>query len=206
MTIDDIDRFRYAGDCIPGSHRYEYMKAVYGDPAKLIHQEYCYCGVKIQSNHLITDGQYIMVLGSCCIKKFVKNGVKINCSLCHEVHRNRNRAYICNTCKLTRCSICTGDKLVIEGICTPCRLQVLRNPVKQLELIQLISTDEWKWDELSHTINIKRIDLPNITFKLKDYAKMCGAQWDMQNRIWYIYSNSPYVHRLQTMGISWIPF
>jgi len=64
----------------------------------------CVCGHHIEENCYITDGEQILVLGNCCIKKFIPKSSR-TCEDCGEPHKNRvvNRG---NNCR--------------EGICDEC--------------------------------------------------------------------------------------
>jgi len=56
----------------------------------------CICGHNIKENCYITDGQQILTLGNCCIKKFIPKSSR-TCEECGEPHKNRigNK---CNNC------------------------------------------------------------------------------------------------------------
>ena len=68
----------------------------------------CICGHKIIENCYITDETNILVLGNCCIKRFIPKSGR-TCDKCGESHRNRiiNR---CNTCRkktfYKKCNTC----------------------------------------------------------------------------------------------------
>jgi len=74
-------------------------------------EEYCICGHKIRYNCYITDDNEIIVLGNCCIKKFITKNTR-SCSVCSNTHSNRiiNK---CNTCRLLYCRKC--DKRIYNG-------------------------------------------------------------------------------------------
>ena len=64
----------------------------------------CVCGHYIEENCYITDGEQILVLGNCCIKKFIPKSSR-TCEKCGEPHKNRvvNR---CNNCRVGICDEC----------------------------------------------------------------------------------------------------
>lgn len=64
----------------------------------------CVCGHHIEENCYITNGKEILILGNCCIKKFIPKSSR-TCEKCGESHRNRvvNR---CNKCRVGICDIC----------------------------------------------------------------------------------------------------
>lgn len=70
----------------------------------------CVCGHHIVENCFITNGERIIVLGNCCIKKFIPKSTR-TCSICGEPHKNRivDR---CNDCRIGLCDVC--DKPINE--------------------------------------------------------------------------------------------
>jgi len=67
----------------------------------------CVCGHQITENCFITNGARIIVLGNCCIKRFIPKSTR-TCEECGEPHRNRivNR---CNECRIGLCDGCDRD-------------------------------------------------------------------------------------------------
>ena len=66
----------------------------------------CVCSHAIVENCYITDGDNILILGNCCIKKFMPEGLSgRTCSLCDAPHKNRivDR---CNDCREGLCDGC----------------------------------------------------------------------------------------------------
>ena len=61
-----------------------------------------------EDNHIFTSilykGDEIIVLGNCCIKKFIPSSGR-TCEECDEPHRNRKHN-ICNSCLENRCFEC----------------------------------------------------------------------------------------------------
>jgi hypothetical protein len=72
-----------------------------------LHVDKCICGHHIEENCFITNGDRIIVLGNCCIKRFVPKSTR-TCSECGEPHRNRvvDR---CNECRIGICDGCGRD-------------------------------------------------------------------------------------------------
>jgi len=62
------------------------------------HKDQCVCKQRIHINMFITDDKRIIVVGSDCIKKFTKDGLRRTCDDCGVVHKNRlvNK---CNDCR-----------------------------------------------------------------------------------------------------------
>lgn len=104
LTIEEINKskWRYCGGdfnqhlkyynlCYPGSEL----------PSKELE---CVCGHDIKNNCYITDGKELLVLGSCCIKRFKKNCSRI-CEDCGNNHRNR-KVNRCKDCRKGKCDYC----------------------------------------------------------------------------------------------------
>jgi hypothetical protein len=64
----------------------------------------CVCGHYITENCYITDGIRLLVLGNCCIKKFIPKNTR-TCSNCENPHKNR-KVNKCNKCRVGFCDIC----------------------------------------------------------------------------------------------------
>lgn len=63
------------------------------------HKSNCVCGHYIEENCYITNGEDILVLGNCCIKKFLpKNCSGRTCRVCKCTHRNR-KDNLCHNCR-----------------------------------------------------------------------------------------------------------
>lgn len=109
LTIEEIQSglWSYAGGD-SGGH-YNYWKLIHrATSVKKIptHQEKCICGHKIVEQCYITNGERFIVLGNCCIKRFIPKELSgRTCSTCHKPHKNRivNR---CNVCRVGVCDIC----------------------------------------------------------------------------------------------------
>lgn len=64
----------------------------------------CVCGHAIQENCYITNGTEIIVMGNCCIKRFVSYSSR-TCDKCKKPHRNR-KVNLCNNCRQDTCLKC----------------------------------------------------------------------------------------------------
>lgn len=104
LTIEEINKtgWKYCGGN-KNSHL-NYFKICLPDYDLPEQINECVCGHTIKENCYITDGNSILILGNCCIKKFVKKCNRI-CEICGEVHRNSsvNR---CNDCRYGICDKC----------------------------------------------------------------------------------------------------
>jgi hypothetical protein len=98
-----ISTFRYAGGNMQDRHK-NYFKLVYKNDKYPASKSHCLCGHKITENCYITDGDTILTLGNCCIKRFIPKACR-TCHICGTGHRNRivNR---CMKCRYGMCDIC----------------------------------------------------------------------------------------------------
>ena len=104
LTYDDVkNNFRYYGGDT-GRHR-NYLSICHTYKLPLpSHAKKCVCDHNIVENCYITDDKQILVIGNCCIKKFITKSSR-TCERCHASHNNRivNR---CNDCRKGRCDTC----------------------------------------------------------------------------------------------------
>jgi|TARA_R110000782_G_scaffold117136_1_gene207244 hypothetical protein len=103
MTIEEIQTYKYVGGN-RGSHR-NYFKLVFGENEELPeHQEYCVCNHKISDNCYIFKDDAFIVMGNCCIKKFITKSGR-TCAECLQPHINRKHN-LCNSCLDGKCFEC----------------------------------------------------------------------------------------------------
>jgi hypothetical protein len=104
LTYDEIlnSNWRYCGGR-SGRHL-NYFKLCCKDDDLPDPVNECVCGHIIKENCYITDGKQLLVLGNCCIKKFIPNSSR-TCEKCGEPHKNRvvNR---CENCRIGVCDVC----------------------------------------------------------------------------------------------------
>jgi hypothetical protein len=127
ITMDQFKEFKYAGGS-KGAHA-NYFKTAYPSVENLPHKDKCICGHRIVENcYVFKDGIFI-VLGNCCIKKYVTKSGR-TCEDCGESHKNR-KVNKCNECKKkkycydckvlitrprhTHCHKCYFKDLMIKG-------------------------------------------------------------------------------------------
>lgn len=117
LTIDDIKNWRYCGGD-RGRHL-KYFEIACPNSDFPPHQDYCICGHAIVENCYITNGSTILVLGNCCIKKFITKSGR-TCEFCDKPHLNRvvNR---CNKCRSGRCDKCGKYCNPRYKICYTCK-------------------------------------------------------------------------------------
>ena len=78
----------------------------------------CICGIDIIRNYYITDGNDVLVIGSECIRHFVRRHGKKLCSTCKEPHKNR-KDNLCNDCREIERD-CKNYQLDQREICKTC--------------------------------------------------------------------------------------
>ena len=107
MTIEDLDDWKYCGGNL-GRH-YNYWVLQYGNTPLPEEEIECVCYHPIKEQCYITNGEELLVLGNCCIQKFVAKCTR-TCERCGDPHKNRiiNR---CNNCR---------DK----GFCKNCKTKI----------------------------------------------------------------------------------
>ncbi len=104
LSLEDIQKsnWKYCGGN-KGRHL-NYYKMMFKDKSLPKHEDKCVCGHDIKENCYITDGEQTLVLGNCCIKKFIiKN--KRTCEICDKPHKNR-KVNRCNECRVGICDDC----------------------------------------------------------------------------------------------------
>ncbi len=129
LTLEMIvrDGWKYCGGD-RGRHR-RYFSLCFPSRDAPSHKKRCVCWNKIDINCYITpskpnettNAQRILVLGSCCIKKFLpKEKGSRTCEKCGEPHRNRivNR---CHACRVGICDGCNRDIPEKRKKCHRCR-------------------------------------------------------------------------------------
>jgi hypothetical protein len=106
LTYDEIKKsnWKYCGGRSGRHLNYFKLCCKDDDLPELVNE--CVCGHKIEENCYITDGEQLLVLGNCCIKKFISKSSR-TCEKCGDSHKNRvvNR---CNNCREGFCDNC-GD-------------------------------------------------------------------------------------------------
>ncbi len=129
LTYEDIIKsgWRYCGG--DTGHHANYWDLTNVSAEQPYHHDNCVCSHHIYENCYICnrEGTRILVLGNCCIKKFMpKDKSGRTCSECGKPHRNRvvDR---CNECRRNRCDECgvyfrAGNKKK----CDTCRLSSMR--------------------------------------------------------------------------------
>lgn len=103
LSYDDIkNNWRYCGGNVGRHFNYFKLSCPNDDIPEKVNE--CVCGHLISENCYITDGDQILILGNCCIKKFIEKSGR-NCEQCGNPHKNRvvNR---CDECRRGKCDKC----------------------------------------------------------------------------------------------------
>ena len=119
LTLEEIQssNWRYCGGT-NGAHL-NYFKLMFKNKKPLLpHEDKCVCGHPIRENCFITDGTRFIVLGTCCIKKFVRYNSR-TCEECGEPHRNRI-VNLCNDCRKNVCEKCGEECDYPYRYCASC--------------------------------------------------------------------------------------
>ena len=143
LTYDDLIKYgwMYAGGDYDEHLRYFLLITNGTNLTQPDKKKFCICGVSIKRNAYIMnrDKTLMLVIGSCCIKRFVPKKTR-TCEICEKPHRNRkvnkcndcisnSKKKICNICakphrnrKMNKCNDC---KDIVE--CIRCKTQFKSN-------------------------------------------------------------------------------
>ena len=101
INYDEITsgKWKYCGGNV-GTHL-NYFQICHQNRVLPPFTDYCVCGHKIFINCYITNNETILVLGNCCIKKFIQQSSR-TCEKCGQPHKNR----IVNRCHHCRSGVC----------------------------------------------------------------------------------------------------
>ncbi len=164
-NIEDLQSFNYCGG--DKERHLKYFKLKYGDNIlPLDHEEHCICGHKIEENCYITNDINILVIGNCCIKKFIKNSGR-TCEICKQPHKNR-KVNRCNNCRIGVCDECENECNIKYKLCYNC------------------FNENRKYE-----INKPKIYL-SVLYHEKESLKEFGGRWDDDLKKWYIFEDSVY--------------
>ena len=107
MTLKDLEGWEYCGGT--KDQHLTYFRMRFGNIPLPEHVNKCLCRHPIVENCYITDGKEILVLGNCCIKRFVPKCTR-TCEICGDPHKNRT---------INRCNICRD-----KGFCKKCKKKI----------------------------------------------------------------------------------
>ena len=121
LTYDEIknSRWRYCGGN-KGRHL-AYYKLCYPKDDLPEQTNECVCGHYIDENCYITDKESLLILGNCCIKRFIPKSSR-TCDACGNPHQNR-KVNRCNTCRMGICDMCGVLCNPQYKMCYKCKFQ-----------------------------------------------------------------------------------
>lgn len=116
LTKDEIINWKYCGGNKGRHYKYFKLSCPNDDLPECTNE--CVCKHYIEENCYITNGEEILVLGNCCIKRFISKSGR-TCELCDEPHQNRivNR---CNDCRVGVCDKCSKECNPKYKLCFQC--------------------------------------------------------------------------------------
>jgi hypothetical protein len=94
---DVVNNWKYCGGDSGAHLKYWALTNPDMDVGELDRESKCICGHAIRRNCFISKGDGILILGSCCIKRFMKNSGR-TCSQCGAKHKTR-KYDLCRECK-----------------------------------------------------------------------------------------------------------
>lgn len=109
LTPEELKNYIYVGSNRDKGR--EYFREKFPDNTPFPDDEkQCVCGHNIQENCYVCpdprNGPYgIVVLGNCCVKKYIREKRSKTCQDCGEKHRNRN-VDLCHNCRDDICLDC----------------------------------------------------------------------------------------------------
>ena len=122
LTYEEFrQNWKYAGGNM-GRH-YNYWRLLYGEDKKMpAHTDQCLCKHNIKENCYITDGKEFLVVGNCCIKRFMIHKGR-TCEDCQGAHRNR-ASNVCNECREKRKREYHQQQLQDNASCVCCSKKI----------------------------------------------------------------------------------
>jgi len=140
LTKEDMIDWKYCGGRNgqnPRHYNYFKLSCPNDDLPSLVFE--CICGHDIKENCYITNGEEFLILGNCCIKKFLpsENSGR-TCEICKKPHRNTkdNR---CKQCRKKFCTDCDKEKYsnftkckdcVFNGKCHDCGKEISKSYIQ----------------------------------------------------------------------------
>lgn len=118
LSIEEIKSWTYCGSSGSAENR-NYFKVCFPEKELPTPSPTCVCGHGIVENCYITNGETILVLGSCCVKKFMKIPTR-SCMDCGAVHKRRISSK-CFDCDKGSCRHCFQECESNKNICKTCQ-------------------------------------------------------------------------------------
>jgi len=119
LTPEDMINWRYCGGRNGQQRHANYYKMACPNDDLPDLVDRCICGHKITENCYITNEYEIIILGNCCIKRFLpdENSGR-TCEVCKKPHKNRKNNR-CNDCRVGLCNEC-GKECGDYKTCAKC--------------------------------------------------------------------------------------
>lgn len=133
-----VSEYKYCGGDYENHKNYwELVKSsMPDDTPDPLHEDNCVCGQAIVRNAYIkNDDHHVIVVGSCCIKQFMPNGLHRTCEVCGEEHRNR-KVNRCNECRVGVCDDCGGKCSEKYSVCYSCKTGIPKTLEKDENVVK----------------------------------------------------------------------
>jgi Domain of unknown function (DUF5710) len=211
ITESELDNYNYCGGDTEEHKRY--FKIYFKNCLKTVempsHKDKCVCGHRIKRNCFITNDIDILVIGNCCIKKFMKNSgrtcnecgaphknIKINkcndckkehlkrrCLLCDDKLNNYSEDLYCDECMTNKCNEC-GDYCGLYKLCEFC--------YKNKKCIKC-GENSGKYKKCLTCKNNEIKIYFDVPFIDKDCFKKLNGLFDNSLKKWYVYDDNIHI-------------
>lgn len=224
MSYDDVKTYIFCGGCAnekcentPNEFTaYEnYFKLCFPNmPFPELTNE-CICGQTLAHNCYIrkdvnTPLENILIIGSCCIKKFIESGKSRKCEKCNADHKNR-KYNLCNVCKVDKINeekeaqkeiskynklecfdipyqICqeNTDKIYFTKWDKELKIRYCRPNNYNGHVIRFFI--KYRIDDMEEFINKRKnkvIEYKQIAYEDREQAKKDGLKYDKIKKLWY---------------------
>lgn len=184
LTIEEIKTWKYDGG--DWDYHLNNWKRKYGTEPTPKKEQKCLCGQKIDNNCYITNGVLRLVVGSCCIKKFIDSGFKRFCSGCDIPIKSLKDNYCLKCRKPNNTTTITIDihEQVTDPIDNFLEKSKIDNKTKHIFAKNAYSNKQ-NQKIASNKLFKKRIYL-NVKYSEKDICKGFGGRWDPDVKKWYV--------------------
>jgi len=171
----------------------------------------CVCGQELIHNCYIRKDnnspiENILIVGQCCVEKFIDGGIQKVCAKCSSPHNNRSNN-LCNDCR----KIQNEKEKEKRKILSKTYYDIPYNISKEHKCVLYNNKCKWNsdikvWytnndtDDLQYTFERyhindildfiekrenKHIEYFNIDYKDREQAKIDGLKWDKDEKKWY---------------------
>ena len=124
MTLEDIRKnWKYAGG--DSRSHLTYFEICFPKKRLPTHKDVCICSQAINENYELTNNNDFLVIGNCCIKRFVPKCTR-TCEKCEKPHKNR-KDNICSECRELICQRCKGSCKKEYPFCYSCYTELYKN-------------------------------------------------------------------------------